>query len=116
MALISTDQARDHNGSHRGSNQQLHSMKQAARPDASTRGQIGRSCEKHFPSLQMLITHHSVMPEKLPVALVFVQWNSSDWQEVSELPPPVAAVDEYRHSYIAPHTKYTETDENRNSK
>ncbi|KAL6736835.1 hypothetical protein Aduo_007140 [Ancylostoma duodenale] len=75
-----------------------------------------KSCEKHFPSLQMLITHHSVMPEKLPVALVFVQWNPSDWQEVADLPPPTAHVDEYRHSYIAPHTKYSETDENRNSK
>lgn len=74
-----------------------------------------QSCEKHFPSLQMLITHHSVMPEKLPVALVFVQWNSSDWLEASEVTPP-APVDEYRLSYIIPQRKHSETDENRNSK
>uniref|UniRef100_A0A0R3PA42 SH2 domain-containing protein n=1 Tax=Angiostrongylus costaricensis TaxID=334426 RepID=A0A0R3PA42_ANGCS len=55
-----------------------------------------KSCDKHFPSLQMLITHHSVMPEKLPVTLTFVQWNASDWTE---------RIDDH-----------LEIDENRNSK
>ncbi|KAK6738315.1 hypothetical protein RB195_020433 [Necator americanus] len=73
-----------------------------------------KSCEKHFPSLQMLITHHSVMPEKLPVALVFVQWNPSDWIEVGDL--RLAAADEKRHSYVTNHTRCSEIDENRNSK
>ncbi|KHJ85970.1 hypothetical protein OESDEN_14293 [Oesophagostomum dentatum] len=62
----------------------------------------------------MLITHHSVMPEKLPVALVFVQWNPSDWLESHDL--PAAPSEEKRHSYVTAHTKYSDTDENRNSK
>ncbi|CAJ0604844.1 unnamed protein product [Cylicocyclus nassatus] len=75
-----------------------------------------KSSDKHFPSLQMLITHHSVMPEKLPVALVFVQWNPSDWVEKYDLPQAVPS-EEKRHSYTTAHTKYTDTtDENRNSK
>ncbi|VDO46024.1 unnamed protein product [Haemonchus placei] len=74
-----------------------------------------KSCEKHFPSLQMLITHHSVMPEKLPVALTFVQWSASDWSEIYDMPPMVIA--DKRHSYSSSHTtKFSETDENRNSK
>lgn len=74
-----------------------------------------KSCDKHFPSLQMLITHHSVMPEKLPVALTFVQWNPSDWVEIYDVPPMTM---DKRHSYSASqHTKYsTDIDENRNSK
>ncbi|KAK5977305.1 hypothetical protein GCK32_022080 [Trichostrongylus colubriformis] len=63
----------------------------------------------------MLITHHSVMPEKLPVALTFVQWNASDWVETYDMPPMVVA--DKRHSYSTSHTtKFSETDENRNSK
>ncbi|VDL74757.1 unnamed protein product [Nippostrongylus brasiliensis] len=79
-----------------------------------------KSCDKHFPSLQMLITHHSVMPEKLPVALTFVQWNPADWLEIYEVPP--MTVEHHRHSYSTTNTtnttntKYSETDENRNSK
>ncbi|XGW07299.1 hypothetical protein V3C99_010470 [Haemonchus contortus] len=74
-----------------------------------------KSCEKHFPSLQMLITHHSVMPEKLPVALTFVQWSASDWSEIYDMPPMVIA--DKRHSYSSSHTtKFSETEENRNSK
>lgn len=63
----------------------------------------------------MLITHHSVMPEKLPVALTFVQWNPSDWVEIYDVPPMTM---DKRHSYSASqHTKYsTDIDENRNSK
>lgn len=37
-----------------------------------------------FPTLQMLVTHHSVLPEQLPVTLSFVQWNKEDWKQ----PPP----------------------------
>ena len=36
--------------------------------------------QKHFSSLQMLITHHSVKQEQLPVTLQFVEWNKSDWE------------------------------------
>lgn len=77
-----------------------------------------KSCDKHFPSLQMLITHHSVMPEKLPVTLTFVQWNASDWTEkIDDVPPtPPLLTSENRHSYITPHRKHLEIDENRNSK
>ncbi|KJH48854.1 SH2 domain protein [Dictyocaulus viviparus] len=75
-----------------------------------------KSCDKHFPSLQMLITHHSVMPEKLPVKLTFVQWNATDWiEKLSDVSTPLQ-VSEKRHSYRTPHSKRTEIDENRNSK
>ncbi|KAK6016538.1 SH2 domain protein [Ostertagia ostertagi] len=56
---------------------------------------------QHFPSLQMLITHHSVMPEKLPVALTFVQWNASDWVETYDM-----HTDDFTHTF-------SDTDENR---
>ncbi|KAJ1363162.1 hypothetical protein KIN20_022958 [Parelaphostrongylus tenuis] len=81
-----------------------------------------KSCDKHFPSLQMLITHHSVMPERLPVTLTFVQWNACDWIEKIDDVPPTSPrphsppPSEKRHSYITPHRKPLEIDENRNSK
>ncbi|CAJ0963532.1 unnamed protein product, partial [Mesorhabditis belari] len=36
--------------------------------------------EKYFPSLQTLVTHHSVIQEQLPCRLLFVQWKQSDWK------------------------------------
>ncbi|XGW31440.1 hypothetical protein V3C99_009978 [Haemonchus contortus] len=49
----------------------------------------------------MLITHHSVMPEKLPVTLTFVQWSASNWSEICDMPPMVIADKRYS---TAPHT------------
>ncbi|KAJ1352895.1 hypothetical protein KIN20_009395 [Parelaphostrongylus tenuis] len=70
----------------------------------------------------MLITHHSVMPERLPVTLTFVQWNACDWIEKIDDVPPTPLLphppppSEKRHSHITPHRKPQEIDEKRNSK
>ncbi|VDM39134.1 unnamed protein product [Toxocara canis] len=32
---------------------------------------------KYFPSIPMLVTHHSVMPERLPCRLIFARWDNT---------------------------------------
>uniref|UniRef100_A0A1I7X9F9 Uncharacterized protein n=1 Tax=Heterorhabditis bacteriophora TaxID=37862 RepID=A0A1I7X9F9_HETBA len=56
----------------------------------------------------MLITHHSVMPEKLPVALLFVHWNILDWNPKQAYN---SVIEERRNSA---YSKISDTDENRN--
>ncbi|CAJ0581251.1 unnamed protein product, partial [Mesorhabditis spiculigera] len=80
-----------------------------------------QAAEKFFPSIQTLVTHHSVIQEQLPCRLVFVQWKPSDWKDqrkVREREPkelkPIDEVDEAasrRGSRIFP----AECDENRNT-
>uniref|UniRef100_A0A1I7V6S6 SH2 domain-containing protein n=1 Tax=Loa loa TaxID=7209 RepID=A0A1I7V6S6_LOALO len=35
-----------------------------------------RGSNKYFPSIPMLVTHHSVMPEQLPCRLIFAHWGN----------------------------------------
>ncbi|PAV83182.1 hypothetical protein WR25_16571 [Diploscapter pachys] len=70
-----------------------------------------KSMQKHFSSLQMLITHHSVKQEQLPVTLQFVEWNKSDW-ETDEQPQQNQPNEE--QLVIPTGGKSTNVDENRN--
>uniref|UniRef100_A0A915PTF9 SH2 domain-containing protein n=1 Tax=Setaria digitata TaxID=48799 RepID=A0A915PTF9_9BILA len=36
-----------------------------------------RGSNKYFPSIPMLVTHHSVMPEQLPCRLIFAHWGNT---------------------------------------
>ncbi|VDK78214.1 unnamed protein product [Litomosoides sigmodontis] len=40
-----------------------------------------RGANKYFPSIPMLVTHHSVMPEQLPCRLIFAHWGNM-WKRV----------------------------------
>ncbi|CAB3411022.1 unnamed protein product [Caenorhabditis bovis] len=62
---------------------------------------------KPFPTLQMLLTHFSVLEGNLPCPLHFVQWDKSLWKQQTQHHQPTA--ERHRHS-----TALTKIDENRN--
>jgi hypothetical protein len=37
--------------------------------------------QKAFPSVQTLVTHHSVMAEQLPCRLLFINWDQRVWTQ-----------------------------------
>ncbi|CAI4230875.1 unnamed protein product [Auanema sp. JU1783] len=67
---------------------------------------------KNFASLQMLVTHYSVLQEQLPVPLHFVAWNKDDWKTVTYDMPTEHK--EKRHPSTI--RQVPEIDENRNTK
>ncbi|CAD6190123.1 unnamed protein product [Caenorhabditis auriculariae] len=69
-----------------------------------------KGAQKLFASVQMLVTHHSVLQEHLPVPLHFVQWHRNDWStSASSLITEEKLTVKHRHS-----TALTKIDENRN--
>lgn len=38
-----------------------------------------KSHQKHFDSLQMLLTHYSVLQDELPCRMLFTNWNAVEW-------------------------------------
>ncbi|CAL2033525.1 unnamed protein product [Caenorhabditis brenneri] len=66
--------------------------------------------KKPFPTLQMMLTHHSVLEGHLPCTLHFVQWQKTNFKQL----PPMSTIERPPRSFNRHSTALTKIDENRN--
>lgn len=66
--------------------------------------------KKPFPTLQMMLTHHSVLESHLPCTLHFVQWQKTNFKQL----PPMSTIERPPRSFNRHSTALTKIDENRN--
>ncbi|CAI2331406.1 unnamed protein product [Caenorhabditis sp. 36 PRJEB53466] len=68
--------------------------------------------KKPFPTLQMMLTHHSVLEGHLPCTLHFVQWQKTNFKQLPPVPP--TTIDRPPRTFSRHSTALTKIDENRN--
>lgn len=66
--------------------------------------------KKPFPTLQMMLTHHSVLESHLPCTLHFVQWQKTNFKQLAAM----STVERPLRTFNRHSTALTKIDENRN--